>query len=329
MLVITTAISGSGRGEYLEGLLKHAKKNKKSVKVYHVGDMLFEHAKKTGIALTPENVLNSNPAVINAVRSGVFESIMAELPAARKKYDAVIINVHAMFFWKHVFARAWDTYYIPHLAPDLFVTFINDATKVCGYLQTRQQWKPMRVTPYEMLLWSNVEVEVTAGWAEMMHQPHYVIPVAAPSRLMYRLMFESKTETAYVSMPLTHGFKTSLQEKVDKLIKTVDKHFIIFDPRHIELAPPTKGGNVDLVVHNQIVNRDLYWLVRQSDRVIAYFPEVVSSPGVIHELREAYETNKEVWLIWPENATQSPFITYYAHRVFKSPQDFFHFLKNR
>lgn len=329
MLIVTTAISGSGRMEYLEGLQAYAARNKKKIKIYHVGDMLFEHAQKTGLTLTPENILNSNPAVINAVRSAVFEAIMAELPKVLRAYDAVIVNVHAMFFWKNVFQRTWDNHYIPQLKPDLFVTFISDAARVRDHLQASKQWRPMHVTLYDALLWSNVEVEVTAGWAEILQRQHYVIPVAAPSKLLFRLMFEPSTETAYISMPLTHGDTPAIQKKVDALIKSLEKYFIIFDPRFIELAVPTKGGKVDSVMRNQIVNRDLYWLVRQSKRVIAYFPEVVSSPGVIHELREAYESNKDVWLIWPKEVVKSPFITYYAHQVFKTPQELIKFLKNR
>ena len=329
MLIITTAISGSGRGEYLEGLVRLTARNRKKIKIYHVGDLLFEHAKKTGINVTPENILNSNPAVINALRSAIFENIIADLPRVLREFHAVIINVHAMFFWKHVFQRAWDTYYIPQLRPDMFVTFIADAARIKQHLEERKQWQPMKVTAYDALLWGNVEVEVTAGWAEMMRRPHYVVPVSSPERLLYRLMFERGTETAYISMPLTHGIQPSIQKKVDKLIRALEKYFIIFDPRHIELAVPAKGDRVDATMHHQIVNRDLYWLVRQSDRIIAYFPKVVSSPGVIHELREAYETNKEVWLIWPKDATKSPFITYYAHKVFKSPEELLRFLRKK
>lgn len=329
MLIVTTAISGSGRNEYLEKLLAYSGKAGKKIKIYHVGDMLFDHAKKTGVNLTPENVLNSNPAVINAIRSAVFENILAELPRVRRQYDAVVVNVHAMFFWKHVFARTWDNYYVSALKPDMLVTFINDASKIRAHLISSKQWQPMKVTLYDALLWSNIEVEVTAGWAEMMRKPHYTIPVAAPTHLLYRLMFEPKTETAYISMPLTHGHRPTIQKKVDQLVRALEKYFIIFDPRSIELAVPKKGERVNVAMHSQIVNRDLYWLVRQSHRVIAYFPEVVSSPGMIHELREAYEANKEVLLVWPPHATQSPFITHYAHQVFKSPQELLRFLKTR
>lgn len=330
MLVVTTSISGSGRGEYLKRVVLFAKKKRKKIKIYHVGDLIFAHAKKTGVHLTSENVLNTNPAVINAIRGAVFEQILADLPRARKEYAVVIINIHAMFFWKHVFQRTWDNYYVPQLKPDMFVTFLSDAIKVRDHLRARKQWQPMDVSTYDALLWSNVEVEVTAGWAEMMRRPHYVIPVAAPAALLSRLFFEHKDhETAYVSMPLTHGFSKAIQKKVDTLIARVEKHFIVFDPRHIELVIPEKGDGVDKALHHQIVNRDLYWLVRQSDRIIAYFPEVVSSPGVINELREAYETNKEVWLIWPKGEPRSPFVTYYAHEVFDGVDEFLAFLKKR
>jgi hypothetical protein len=330
MLVVTTSISGSGRDEYLKKVVVFARKRRKKLKIYHVGDLIFLHAKKTGVRLTSENVLNTNPAVINAIRGAVFEQILAELPRARKEYDIVVINIHAMFFWKHVFQRTWDNYYVPQLKPDLFVTFLSDAVRVRDHLRERKQWQPMNVTTYDALLWSNVEVEVTAGWAEMMRRPHYVIPVAAPATLLGRLLFDhEKYETAYVSMPLTHGFSPAIQKKVNTLITHIEKHFIVFDPRHIELIIPDKGEGIDTALHHQIVNRDLYWLVRQADRVIAYFPEVVSSPGVINELREAYETNKEVWLIWPKDAPKSPFVTYYAHKVFDGPEEFLKFLKKK
>ena len=75
MLIITTAISGSSRKEYLEKLEKYAEKEGKKIKVYHVGQMMIDHSQDIGINFTPENVLNAPPSVINAVRSAVFEKI--------------------------------------------------------------------------------------------------------------------------------------------------------------------------------------------------------------------------------------------------------------
>src|SRR3989344_8199220 len=106
MLVLSTGISGSGRDEYLEKVSNYAAKHGKRIKSYNVGDLLLEQAGKIGIHLTPENVLNANPAVINSVRSAVFENLSRRLTDDLKKYHAVFVNVHALFYWKKVFSRA-------------------------------------------------------------------------------------------------------------------------------------------------------------------------------------------------------------------------------
>lgn len=323
MLVITTAISGSGRNEYLEKVKEYALRRGKKIKIYPVGDMILEHAQNIGVRLTPENVLNANPSVTNSVRSAVFERITRELPKALKENHAVVINVHAVFFWKKVFQRAWDNYYISQLKPEMFITFLDDAVHVRAELKKRKQWEETNLSLEEIMLWNNVEVETTAGWAEMMRQLHYVVPTAAPSLLLYRLMFEPKTETVYISMPLTHAYDKKFQNKVNKLVSEMQKHFIVFDPRHIE---PEAGKKMDVAAYNHVVNRDLYWLLRQSHRFIAYFPKVVLSAGVINEIREAYETQKEVWLIWPRDEAVSPFLNYYVHKVFRSLPEFLSFV---
>ena len=127
-------------------------------------------------------------------------------------------------------------------------------------------------------------------------------------------------------MPLTHFSSPKDQAIIDKFIKRLEKHFIIFDPREIELVEQWKPSMMTEDVLNQIVNRDLYWLIKQVDRVIAYFPKPVSSPGTINELREAHETSKEAWLVYPKGVSMSPFLTYYSNMIFRGPEELFKFL---
>lgn len=326
MLIITTSISGSGRNEYLEKVREYSQRRGKKIKLYPVGDMILEHADKIGVRLTPENILNANPAVTNSVRSAVFERITRELPKELRQNHAVVINIHAMFYWKKIFQRAWDNYYVSRLKPDMFITFLDDSDKILKKLKSRKQWDQIKLSMEEIMLWSNVEVETTAGWAEMMRQPHYMVPVAAPASLLHRLMFEPGTDTVYISMPLTHAYERKTQKQVDRLVGELEKRFIIFDPRHIDPPKPYSGKKINKALYQQIVNRDLYWLIRQSHRLVAYFPKLVLSPGMVNEIREAYETNKEVWLIWPDGERISPFLTYYAHKIFKNVPEFFKFL---
>jgi len=326
MLIITTAISGSDRKGYLASFEDYAKKNGKKIKIYHVGQMMFDHAKAIGVNFTPENVLNAPPTVINAVRSAVFEKITGELPKELKKNHAVFINIHAMFFWKKVFVRAWDNHYVSQLNPDLFLAFVDDVISIKENLKDRKQWKRENLTLNDLLLWRNVDVEMTASWAEMVRKQFYNIPSKSNVKLLYRILFESHKEKVYAAMPLTHFTKPSEQKKVDEFIKKLEKYFIIIDPREIELVEQWKSSMKTEGVLNQIVNRDLYWLIKQVDRVIAYFPKAVSSPGVVNELREAHETNKEAWLVYPKGAAISPFLTYYSNMVFRGPDELFKFL---
>ena len=323
MLIIATSISGSGRKEYLNELTEYAKKFGKKIKIYHVGQMLFEHAKKVGIHLTPENILNANPSVINAIRGAVFENILASLPKDRRENDAVIISIHGIFFWKKRFMRAYDRFYLNKLNPDMFVVLFNRATDILTTLSSRRQWKSQKLTLHEILLWQNVEVEMTASWAEIDRKSFYVISVLQPINTLYRLIFEPWIEPVYVCMPITHLKKKSDQEKVRKFVEKLDKYFVVFNPLKLDIIV---GKKFDIASYHHTVNQDLYWLIKQSKKVIAYFPIIVASPGVINELREAHETNKDVWLIFPSK-TKSPFLVYFSSQIFESPEEFFRFLK--
>lgn len=323
MLVVATSISGSGRKEYLNKLAEYSKKLGKKIKIYHVGKMLFDHAEKVGVYLTPENILNTNPSVINAIRGAVFENILANLDKDKEENDAVIISIHSIFFWKKRFTRAYDRFYLNKLNPDMFITLFNRATDIKNNLGVRKQWRPQKLTLQEILLWQNVEVEMTASWAEIDRKPFFVISILQPAKTLYRLFFEPQIEPVYVCMPITHLKKKSDQEKVHKFIEELDKYFVVFNPLKLDILA---NGNFDLASYHHTVNQDLYWLIKQSKKVIAYFPIVVSSPGVMNELREAHETNKDVWLIFPSKI-KSPFLVYFSSRIFESTKEFFDFLK--
>jgi len=325
MLIIATGISGCGRKQYLERLANYAKRQGKKIKVYHVGQMLFDHAQKVGIHLTQENVLNTNPSVINAIRGAVFENILANLDKDKKENDAVIISIHSIFYWKKRFMRAYDRFYLSKFNPDMFITFFNRASDIQKELNSRAQWKPQKLTLQEILLWQNVEVEMTGSWAEINRTPFYVVSVLQPLNTIYRLIFEPWVETVYICMPITHLKKKLYQEKVHRFIKKLEKYFIVFNPLNLDSI---KGNKPDLATYHHTVNQDLYWLIKQSKKVIAYFPVVVASPGVINELREAHESNKDVWLIFPSKK-KSPFLIYFSNKIFETPKEFFEFLEGK
>lgn len=332
MLIIATAISGSGRKEYLQEFEKYAKRHKKSVKIYYVGDMLFEQAKKISFPITAENVLNTNPFVLSSLRSAVFENILITLPQDLKKYDAVILSLHSFFYWKKIFTRAYDRFYLGHFNADVFCTFIDDSRAIKPRLDNKDQWKQEKLTLQEILLWQNIEVEVTSSWADMYLKPFYAVPVKQPIATFYKTIFYPERDLVYVSMPITHLRNKHDQKRVDKFIEELDKYFAVFDPRAVEQSSGFGVVNLkaknDKTFFNQIVNRDFYWFVKQCKKVIVFFPKIVSSPGVINEFREAHETNKTVWVIYPGKAG-SPFLTYFSDKIFSTEKEFFKFIKRK
>ncbi len=330
MLIVTTAISGSGRKEYLKKFEEYAESQKKKVKVYHVGNMLFEQAKKIGVPLTTKNVLNTNPFVLNSLKSAVFESILTTLPKDLKKYDAVVLSIHSFFYWKKIFTRAYDRFYLGNFKADIFCSLIDDARNIKKRLDGKEQWKDENLSVQEILLWQNIEVEVTSSWADMYQKPFYAVPVNQPIETFYDTIFYPERDLVYVSMPITHLKGKKDQAKVDRFIEKLKKYFTVFDPRVVEQSAGfgvvNLKGTKDKTFFNQIVNRDFYWFVKQCNRIIVFFPKIVSSPGVINELREAHETNKTVWVVHPGKAG-SPFLTYFSDRVFSDEKELFKFLE--
>jgi adenylate kinase len=326
MLIITTAISGSGRKEYLKKFEEYARAHHKKVKIYHIGEMLFEQAEKIGVSVTAENVLNTNPSVISSLRSAVLENVKGMLPQALKDNDAVIINLHAFFFWKKVFARAFDRFYLREFKPDFFISFIDNSKNIQKKLSARKQWHDEDMSQEEVLYWQNIECEVTADWAELYDKQFYALAAQQPSATLYKLLFHPELEPVYVSMPMTHLNEPADKEKVDRFVEKLNRYFTVFDPRTVEVDTPTRMGDDDKAVYYHTVNRDLYWLIKQSKKVIAFYPKNVSSPGVINELREAYETNKDVWLVVPTKDHKSPFLVCFCNKVFESEHEFFEFL---
>lgn len=324
MLALITAISGSGRKDYLKQFEEYAKKLGKRVKIYHVGEMLFEQAAKANINVTKENILNTNPHTLAALRGAVFEKILGELDENKKKYDAIILSAHAFFYWGKAFHRAYDRFYLTQTNPDIYLTLLGVETSTKKALGAREQWKHQRITVPEISLWQNVEIETTASWADIMEKPFYTFPTTQTLGTLYKILFIPHLETVYISMPMTHlpGEKS----RIDAWAKKLEEYFIVFDPRKYEVGPTKLYGKSNVTVSRQTVKRDLHYFIHQSKKVIGFFPKVVASPGVINELREAHETNKEVWLIYPEKSG-SPFIAYYYDRIFHNEKEFFTFLK--
>ena len=133
-------------------------------------------------------------------------------------------------------------------------------------------------------------------------------------------------------MPMTHMVDAKNRGLVDRFIRKLEQYFVVFTPMVTKGKLPdvsaelTKKTHSEFMTSYQTVKVDLDILLHQSKRIIVFFPKPVASPGVVNELREAHETNKETWIIYPSK-TASPFLTFYYDRSFLSEKKFFEFLE--
>jgi adenylate kinase len=332
-VIITTAISGSGKDKVLEDFKQYATSRNKRIRIFHPGDMLFEQADKIGLRITPEKVLNTNPATISAIRSAVLESVAAEVQQLRKEDCLSIITMHAWFYWKYRYVSAFDHHYLERFKPDMYINFLDDVTAVEKELRSRKQWqqylfgsdKSVTYGRERLLEWQSAEFETTKDWARRDRKPFFVIPSKASSHMMYRMIFEPWRKRFYLGMPLTlfHGDEhKEARERIDEFLTWLEKYVIIVDPRYVEPLSSEHLEVIDHPVYHQVVARDLYWLIPECDGMIALFPKVAFSAGVNNEMREVHETNGETILLYPSNKAASPFLTSWSDEIFRDEETF-------
>src|SRR3989338_4432947 len=121
------------------------------------------------------------------------------------------------------------------------------------------------------------EVNITRDWADSLNKLFYVVPAGAPPDFIHHLLFKPKAEMAYVSMPITHGYDAETQTKLDNFVESLKKHFLVFDPRYVKPLDGSKGEIFNMALSNNVVHRDINLFLKQSQRLIAYWPKVINS----------------------------------------------------
>lgn len=344
---MATGISGSGREGYLEKFIDVARKNGFEVRLFSVGSMMFKTARKLGMEIKEDKILDLSPSSLNFLRATVFEQIIRE----SEDYENIVISTHACFRWKkHVF-QAFDFHYLNELSPDIFVTISDSVLSIKHRLESSLQWRG-RLTLKDILVWRDEEILLTKSIADYRGKPFYIIPSPSPGNTLFNLAFKPDSKKAYLSYPITHlenkeaslASKDLFKEKLRKLGLT------IFDPGEIEdalllekLKELRNSGGDKLIIGNngceisiremeevvedlldQIVARD-YQLIDQSDFLIVYYFSPIMSPGVLSEMNYGFSNNKKVFVVF--QGPESPFFNYYSTKIFKTEEELISFLR--
>jgi len=344
--IVATGISGSGREEYLRKFVDFAGKKGIDVKLFSVGGMMFETARKLGMEIKEDKILDLSPSSLNFLRATVFEQIIRE----SENHENIVISTHACFRWKkHVF-QAFDFHYLNELSPDMFITVSDAVLSTKNRLEHSSQWRN-RLTLKDILVWRDEEILLTKSIADYRGKPFYIIPSSSPGETLFNLAFKPGSKKVYLSYPITHlenkehslARKNAFKEKLRKLGLTV------FDPGEIEDAVlmeklkelKTSGGDklavsdgceisireMEDVVEDlldQIVARD-YQLIDQSDFLVVYYFSPIMSPGVLSEMNYGFSNNKKVFTIF--QGPESPFFNYYSTKIFRTEEELIAFME--
>lgn len=346
--MVVTGQVGVDKKPFLNKLVKLADARKQPVKVYHIGDMMYAEAPD----VVPGRILDLPLSRLNTLRRAVFKDLLAEVD----KQEAVIVNTHATFRWKHGLFPAFDHDQMLALDADLYITLVDNVDAVHERLLRDHD---LTHSLKDILVWREEEILATEILATAIrgHGCFYVFARGVEDQTLeslYRLVFKPDTKKVYPSFPMTHvmDLPDTLAE-IDAFREAIADHFITFDPGDLdekrlrfEAAAAEERGEPYFTVHvhgqdikfdaaeviridrdidQQIYARD-FKLIDQADMIVSLIPELPSgkpglSSGVERELQHAHEATKEVYVVWRPKADPSPFVTETATQVFRTTEE--------
>ncbi len=343
--VIATGQVGLDKKPFLQAVVDTATANGREVLLFNVGERMCAEAPD----IVPHRILDLPRQRLTALRRSVFKDILQSTTDETN----LIVNTHATFRWKHGLFHAYDHTQIAELDADLYVTLVDNVDTVHERLEREHE---IRHTLKDILVWREEEIVVTQAMAEAVAGYGHALVISRSNprinaQSLYRLMFEPSRKRVYPSFPMTHVLdQPEILAQTEQFRDVLAEHFITFDPADLnekrllhEAGEATKHGEEDVLldVHGrevrlsvseitqiardidaQIYARD-FKLIDQSDMIVSYIPalpngQAVLSSGVERELQHAFESTKEVYVVWRPEQEPSPFVNQTATRIFKS-----------
>lgn len=348
--VVLTGQVGLDKKEVLDRLAAKAAARAHSITVFHVGERMYAQAPD----IAKGRILDLPRRGLEQLRRSVFKDLLRVADAS----DNLVVNTHATFRWRHGLFHAYDHADMQRLNADLYVTLIDNVDAVHERLEREHD---IRHTLKDILVWREEEIVVTRAMAEAVRGfgHAYIVSRSDPeaaAEALYRLMFEPGRKRVYPSFPMTHVMDMpDVLTEIEQFRQRLAEVFITFDPGDVDekdllfkAGEAIQHGRDELTIHvngrdvalkaadvtrvardidAQIYARD-FMLIDQSDMIVTYIPTLPGgkpglSSGVERELQHAYETTKEVYVVWTPRVEPSPFITATATRVFPRLDDLF------
>ncbi|HET6429221.1 MAG TPA: AAA family ATPase [Phycisphaerae bacterium] len=354
MRVVVTGQVGLDKAEFLAQTAAAAERMGRQVAVYNVGEMMYAEAPD----VPQGRILNLPLSRLTALRRSVFKDVLAQ--AARQANVIVNTHAtfrwrHGLFYgFDHDIMKELDADLYVVLVDN--IDRVHARLRRDGH--TDHNLKDLMVWREEETLATELLAEIVRGHgrfyilARGIHGPN-------PTELA-KLIFAPQFRKAYLSFPMSNVVgDAAVAAEIHRLRTAMRKYFTCFDPGDLEEKPlavealaAAKAGRrlvtlrvdgrevefetAELVgiipdIDGQIYARD-FKLIDQSDMIISLIPglpgragggpaRAAISSGVERELQHAHEAGKDVFVIWPSAAPQSPFVTETATAVFESIEE--------
>lgn len=351
MRAIVTGQVGMEKKPYLERVRDFAGSQGESLRVYHIGDLMYAEAPD----VRPGRILDLPISRLDSLRRAAFKDVITDAQDKRN----LIVNTHATFRWRHGLFSAFDFDQVERLHPDLLVCLVDNIEVVHHRLHTDHT---IDATLKDCMVWREEEILATELMSKAIKGSQFYILSRGrhtdTTRTLFRLVCRPGMRRVYPSFPMSHVVDMpDVLAEIDRFRSSLAEHFITFDPGDVDekllldraigaaregkefidhtahsfgggkSGPPIRvrvrevldiAGDID----GQIYMRD-FKLIDQSDMIVSYIPELPGgvpglSSGVERELQHAFEHTKEVYVVWKPKKAPSPFITETATKVFAS-----------
>lgn len=356
MIIVVTGTVGLDKKTYLERVCGFAKEKGKDVLLCNVGDMMYAEAPD----ISAGKILDIPLKRLHLLRRSVFKDIITK----SQKAPNVIVNTHATFRWHHGLFPAVDFDQMRQLNADIYICLIDGVTAVHTRLNNEHETQH---TLKDIIVWREEEIIGTEMLCKGINDkiPFYCLTRGYEQdtvEMFYRLVFEPKRKTAYLSFPMTAVVEMkNVKQKIDDFRSTMKNYFTCFDPGDLEEASlphyAKKAVEQGLVFVElnclgqaikmdteqiQQIERDIYsqtyardfMMIDQADMIISFIPtqddgKAAISSGVERELQHAHEAAKEVYVIWPAKQRPSMFVPQTATKVFNDTDETVEFFKKK
>lgn len=318
--IIVTGIAGCGEREYFEKLVRYCSEHGLKTNIVSVTEAVVESANKSNSNVNRYNLLSFPKTTREAWYQNAFNSILQE----RLMEDAVnIISIHVSYWWKNgpeqvIRANTLNSF-LNALDSIFYVQIIDSVNSIKNRLNGVAEHSGMKLTEEDIFRWQDIDYYHTVTLAQINRKTLYIIATEQPADTLCRLIVNEGELKIYTSFPMTNLKSRNVRKQIEDFIAKLNETAIVFNPATIEDHEYFTSGPLKELSGEMTVKRD-YRLIDQCDIVVAYFPKVIHSSGVMLEMDYANSTAKPVYLVWPTKE-YSPFTVYPVRKIFFSLEE--------